>query len=312
MKALGETLFRDKTTLARTASDLGTIEAKGSEVRTWLNGLVTCDLLPRKVGEGAFGLCVGKTGKILAEVYIALVAEDDFLIGLRKAVLAPIVEHLEKYLVMEDVAIADATAKHAWLFLHGAPAESFAPAIRAAGGGLYPMDFTGTGTCAVVAPPSVVSAVRAALSSRGGDSLVWATDEDWTAFRIEHGVPWFGQDFDEQSYPQEAALERIAVSFQKGCYLGQEAVFMLQARGHVKKRLVQLAITGEAEVLKGAAITLPDGSAVGAVTSVAPVEEGKRLALGHVKFKHAKPGEAFLVSGANAVATDVVPAQQES
>jgi hypothetical protein len=311
METPAETLFRDKPTLARNAPELGTIEAAGSDVRTWLNGLVTCDLVPRKVGEGAFGLTVVKTGKILAEMYIALLAEDRFLIGVRSSVLAAVMEHFDRHLVMEDVALADASADHAWLFLHGAPARSFAPAVAAAGGKLVPLDFTGLGTCAVIAAPAKLDAVRAAISAAGGGTLLWASDDEWNAFRVERGIPWFGHDFDEQSYPQEAALERFGVSFQKGCYLGQEAVFMLQARGHVKKRLVQLAIEGAPEVAAGAPIALPDGAAVGAITSVAPAAGGRRLALGHVKYKHAKPGEAFVVAGAPAVATDMVPAPQQ-
>ena len=57
---------------------------------------------------------------------------------------------------------------------------------------------------------------------------------------IEHGLPRFGAEVDATLYPQEAALEKLAVSFSKGCYLGQEVVYMLQERGHVKRKLVPL------------------------------------------------------------------------
>lgn len=311
MEASSAALFREKATLLQPPSDLGTIEARGSEVRSWLNGLVTCDLVPAKVGQGAFGLCVGKTGKILAELYIALDAEDRFVLGLRKAALAAVMEHFDRHLVMEDVALSDVSAETAWLFVHGAAAKTFAGAVAGAGGRLFPLDFTGTGTCAVVAPAASVAAVREAVVSAGGEGLLVASEEDWNAFRVEHGVPQYGVDFDEQSYPQEAALERFGVSFNKGCYLGQEAVFMLQVRGHVKKRLVQLEAEGAASLARGAAIALPDGSSVGAVTSVAAAEGGRALALGHVKYKHAKPGEAFVVGGAKATSTDVIPAPKE-
>jgi folate-binding protein YgfZ len=311
MDAPPDTLFRGKATIAQNAPDLGTIEATGSEVRSWLNGLVTCDLVPRKIGEGAFGLCVGKTGKIIAELYIALLAEERFLIGARKATIATLLEHFDRHLVMEDVALADVSNETSWMFLHGAPAITYAGAVAEAGGRLVLLDFTGTGSCAVITPLAAVSAVRAAIDARGGDSVLWVTDDDWHAFRVERGIAWFGHDFDESSYAQEAALERFGVSFQKGCYLGQEAVFMLQVRGHVKKRLVQLAIDGAAEVAKGAAITLPEGASIGAITSVGATVEGRRLALGHVKYKHAKPGETFQVGGAAAVATDVIPAPKE-
>ena len=310
MEPTTKALFRDRSILALDAPDLGTIECQGSEVRSWLNGLVTCDLVPRKVGEGAFGLCVGKTGKIVAELYIALIAEDRFLIGARREVIPALMEHFDRHLVMEDVAISDASADHAWSFLHGEEARGFASAVTEAGGALVPLDFTGTGTCAVIASTGKKDDVRRAIDARGGDAIAWASAEDWNAFRVEHGVPWFGREFDESTYAQEAALERFGVSFTKGCYLGQEAVFMLQVRGHVKKRLVQLALDGSPAIEPGAAIALADGTSVGAVTSVA-IANGRTLALGHVKYKHAKPGEAFVVGGAPAIATDVVPAPKE-
>ena len=303
-------LLRDKSILFQDAPELGTIECQGSEVRSWLNGLVTCDLLPRKLGEGAFGLCVGKTGKILAELYIALISEERFLIGARRETIAGLMEHFDRHLVMEDVALSETSADHAWSFLHGQGAKGFAGAVSEAGGTLLPLDFTGTGTCAVIAPSARRDDVRKAIEARGDGAIAWASAEDWNTFRVEHGVPWFGREFDESTYAQEAALERFGVSFTKGCYLGQEAVFMLQVRGHVKKRLVQLAIEGSASIAPGAAIALPDGTSVGAVTSVAP-SNGRTLALGHVKYKHAKPGESFLVGGAPAVSTEVVPAPKE-
>jgi tRNA-modifying protein YgfZ len=311
MDGPADALFRGKKMVLQPPPDLGTIEAKGSEVRSWLNGLVTCDLVPVKAGEGAFGLCTGKVGKIIAELYIALDSEERFLIGLRRAALAAVLEHFDRHLVMEDVSVTDVSAEIEWLFLHGAPAKALAAEATSAGGRLFPLDFTGTGACAVIAPPAALPAVKGALVAAGGDALLVASADDWNAFRVERGIPSYGQDFDENSYPQEAALERFGVSFQKGCYLGQEAVFMLQVRGHVKKRLVQLAMDASAPAERGSAIALPDGSSVGAITSVAPPAEGRRLALGHVKYKHAKPGEAFVVGGAPAVSTEVIPAPKE-
>src|SRR5262245_47502797 len=99
MDGSADTLFRGKTTLRQPPPDLGTIEARGSEVRSWLNGLVTCDLLPVKVGQGAFGLCAAKVGKIIAELYIALDAEERFLVGLRRSALAAVLDHFEIHLV---------------------------------------------------------------------------------------------------------------------------------------------------------------------------------------------------------------------
>jgi folate-binding Fe-S cluster repair protein YgfZ len=99
-------------------------------------------------------------------------------------------------------------------------------------------------------------------------------------------------------------VEGRAVSFTKGCYLGQETVFMLQMRGHAKKRLVQLVVEGEEDIPAGAEIALPDGTAVGSITSRVKDSAGSRvIALGYVKFKHANRGVALRVVGRAAEVT---------
>ena len=66
-------------------------------------------------------------------------------------------------------------------------------------------------------------------------------------------MPRFGVDFDDKTYPQEAQLEKVAVSFDKGCYLGQEVVCMLEMRGHVKRKLVPVVLDdGRAASARGA------------------------------------------------------------
>ncbi len=241
-------------------------------MRSWLSGLVTCDLVPRKVGEGAFGLCVGKTGKILAELYVVLLEQERFLVGLRRPVLAALLEYFERHLVMEDVRARGRLGRHGLVVLARRPGHDVR-GRRDGSAAAWSRSTTGTGTCAVVAPAASAGAVRDAIVARGGDDLLVATEDDWHAFRIERGIAWFGHDFDEGSYPQGGRAGALfGVSFDKGCYLGQEAVFMLQVRGHVKKRLVQLSIEGDVE--KGAPIALPDGTRVGAITSVAPPGEG--------------------------------------
>jgi folate-binding protein YgfZ len=139
------------------------------------------------------------------------------------------------------------------------------------------------------ASPEVVACVLAAC----GPAVV-ASDEGWMRARVEHGIPERGVDFDDTNYPQEAALERDAVSFEKGCYLGQEAVFMLEKRGHVKRRLVQLQVDGA--VAAGAPIFTEEGAESGRVTS-AVERSTKNLALGYVKYKHARSGTALSVGG---------------
>ena len=118
------------------------------------------------------------------------------------------------------------------------------------------------------------------------------------AMRIERGLPRFGVDFDTTHYPQEAGLEKLAVSFDKGCYLGQEVVYMLENRGHPKRKLVPLDLEGTEAVEAGAPVTPEDGQGepIGEVRSSAlgPVR-GAPVAIAMVKWSHAKPGTKLRV-----------------
>ena len=121
----------------------------------------------------------------------------------------------------------------------------------------------------------------------------------WEALSLEEAIPRFGADFGPQTYPQEAGLERTAVSFNKGCYLGQEVICMLEMRGHVKRRLVQLAVVG-ATPEPGAAIVDGDGAHLGTVTRVGAPAAGETLALGMVKRAFSEPGTEVRIGGGTA------------
>lgn len=282
--------------LVRRADELGTLVVTGSERQSWLNGLVTCDLAPLKPGGGAYGLSVAKGGKILAEVWI-VVATDRIYVGALRDRAELLRETFERYLIMEDAEVADASADHGWILAAGPRSPELVEAGRGvAGVEAARADWTGRGGAAVVAPRGAVDEALGALAAAGG---VTTSAEAWDVLRVEQNVPRFGVDFDAENYPQEASLEDRAVSFSKGCYLGQETVFMLQMRGHAKKRLVQIEVEGEDDVPAGAEVTLAEGGAVvGAVTSRARSPRGPgMLALGYVKYKHATQGAALRVAG---------------
>ncbi|WP_044241416.1 CAF17-like 4Fe-4S cluster assembly/insertion protein YgfZ [Chondromyces apiculatus] len=274
---------------------LGTLVAGGSERQSWLNGMLTCDLSKLRSGSGAYGVSAAKNGKIQAEVWVVLGEEQVWLGALRERV--PMLQEMfEKYLIMEDVELSDGSAEMGWVFAVGPRAKDLLQAGRAAGAQAASADWTGLGGAVFVAPREAVDAVEAALLAQEG--AVRGDDAAWELLRVEQNVGRFGVDFDDQNYPQEASLEELAVSFNKGCYLGQEAVFMLQHRGHAKKRLVQVQVEGEGEVPAKSEVSLPDGTVVGVVTSQARRPEGAGvLALGYVKYKHAHPGVALKVAG---------------
>jgi len=279
---------------------LGTIRVTGKDRLTWLNGLVTCDLAPKKPGDAAYGLAVSKTGKIMDEVYV-LVGKEELWVGVRSDHAAELVSSLDRYLVMEDAEIAVADGFE-WRMVMGARAAEAVAALRAAGAGAGLVLRGGLATAIVCAPEShaaaVVSAIEAACTP-----VRLASPAGWERLRVEHGIPEYGIDFDRDNYPQEPALEKDGVSFEKGCYLGQEAVFMLEKRGHVKKRLVQLVVDGRIAV--GDAIATKDGVEIGKVTSTIATPSGS-LALGYVKYKHATAGNALLAGQSPAKVTGLL------
>lgn len=297
--------------LLQAAPELGTLVVTGADRQKWLNGMVTCELAKLGPGAGAYGLSVAKAGKILAELWIVLAA-DRILIGLRRDKAAALRDHFDRHILMEDAEVQDASGELGWVLAHGPLAGELVAVARGAGAEAAAIAWTDLGGAAVVAPVGSLEAVTSALAAHAGERGVVVTAEVFEQLRIEEGIARFGVDFDEQNYPQEASLERLAVSFQKGCYLGQETVFMLEVRGHAKKRLVQLAVSGSEDVPVGSEIALPDGGgAVGTVTSRAPGPGGGDVvALGYVKYKHAAPGVELRVAGRPARVTRA-PAPKE-
>ncbi len=281
---------------------LQTIHVTGPDRASWLNGLVTCDLAKLGPGDAAYGLLVAKNGKIQSEVYLCL-GSDRIELGVRADRAADLAATLDRYLVMEDAALEVATSS-AWMLALGPRAADVLAKARAAGvvGGLVRRAST---TAAILTAPER-AAIAAAVASDA--SIRIASDAGWQRVRVELGIPALDVDFDDASYPQEASLEGDAVSFSKGCYLGQEAVFMLEKRGHVKKRLVQLLVDGDVE--PGDAIEGPDGQEVGKVTSAAS-RPWRNLALGHVKYKHAAADTELRVRGRSAVVTSLLAIKPE-
>ena len=142
-------------------------------------------------------------------------------------------------------------------------------------------------------------------------------DEHWTAYqtlrywsqawRIDHAIAVQPFDLDDSTIPQEAFLEQDAVSFTKGCFIGQELVCRIDSRGHVNRFLRAIDILGD---VTGAARPAPgdeivvDGKVVGAITSVTP-EGARPVALGYVRREVEPPADVLLRGGAREVAARV-------
>jgi folate-binding protein YgfZ len=281
------------------SADLATLVVTGADRRTWLNGLVTCDLAPRKDGEALYGLFTAQKGRVLSDA-IFLLDGERILVAVPRLVLGELRASLDHYLIMEDAEATEGAFDVA--LLHGPRATEVLSAMQDAGARGALLDTTGLGGAIVfvdsAARAAVVAARDVALAAAGG---ALGDEASWEALRIARRVPRFGVDFDAATYPQEAGLEKRAISFNKGCYLGQEVVCMLELRGHVKRKLVGLRLGGPSAPARGADVTDAGGESVGAVTSAAVVPGEGVLALAMVKRAKAEPGAALRVGGTDAV-----------
>ncbi|HKO47458.1 MAG TPA: glycine cleavage T C-terminal barrel domain-containing protein [Polyangiaceae bacterium] len=262
----------------------GTLSVTGSEAKTWLNGLVTCDVLKVEPGCGAFGLVLNKQGKIQSEVEV-VAGPEGLLVGISPGVAERLIAALDKFLVMEDAELSDASADYLWADFHGLGAAALAEAAaKLCAGSAANIRFTSEAAATLVFERDELLELERFIERT--PALRRGTDADWEALRIAQVFGRFGVDFGEADNPHEAALDRRAVSWNKGCYLGQEVVCMQDMRGKLKRRLVALALDDNADAPPvGSPVTVGDtAEAVGELTSVArsPLT-GKVLALARVK-----------------------------
>lgn len=278
-------------------ADRSALLVRGKDRLTWLNGLVTCDLAKLGPKSGIYGLIVEKKGRIQTDLFLVPARGADVVaLAVPTALREAITSTLDHYLVMEDAELE--AADLAFWQLHGERALAVVDALEVpyAGG----LDLLGGALLAVESDRAaeLEAALAAALANVGG---AIASEEAWNALRIERGLPRFGVEVDATLYPQEASLERLAVSFDKGCYLGQEVVYMLENRGHVKRKLVPLDFEGGAPPAAGDPVTTAEGAAVGDVKSAAiGPSSGKPVAIAMVKYAQAKSGTVLRVGDRSA------------
>jgi folate-binding protein YgfZ len=279
------------------ATDRAAIVVTGKDRTTWMNGLITCDLAKRAPGQAAYGLLVEKKGRIQTDLFVVPSLDDGKLaLSLPQELRDTVHAALDHYLIMEDAELE--TPDLNFFVAHG-PLASELVSLAPFGG---VVDVLGTGGAVLATPCADGAMLEARLREKvlalGG---VVTDDATWERVRIERGLPRFGVEFDTTYYPQEASIEKLAVSFSKGCYLGQEVIYMLENRGHVKRKLVALDLEGDVAPSLGTAVTSPEGESVGEIRSATCGPLGHHVAaIALVKWAHAAKGSELnaLVCGA--------------
>jgi folate-binding protein YgfZ len=277
---------------------MGWIRVTGEDRVRWLNGMVTNAIQLLKNGEGNYNFLLTVQGRIQGDATIF--AESDALLMETAAFQVPgLMALLDRFIIMDDVELADATAGQSGLLLAGPKAVSLLAQI-----GLNVEDLEvlqnrtipwNAAQIAVLhtespliprfelwADANTISKLLEALQSAGAvpceaQSLEW--------LRILEGTPLYGTDIRDRELPQETGQTR-ALHFSKGCYLGQEIVERIRSRGNVHRTFSAFRLDGELPVA-GAPLEA-DNKQVGELTSVAAIPLPTdstivQLALGYVR-----------------------------
>jgi folate-binding protein YgfZ len=272
---------------------LRVLRVRGDDRVSWLNGQVTNDVRQIAPGASVHALAVNVRGKILAELWIADFGEE--LIVLVPESAAPgLVENLERYIIMEDVTLELTSDR--LLSLEGPASAALSGKVSDVPGARgFAWDPLGVGGFIWFGDEASLASIRQQLQAQA--PLI--SEPVHELVRLRQARPRFGADFDEHHYPQEAGLKAL-VSFQKGCYLGQEVVCTLENRGRLNRHLCLLRGAASADVVElkaGSELKLPGGGsdAAGSVTSVGwDPQLGAALALAYVRRVHAQVGASLL------------------
>jgi folate-binding protein YgfZ len=273
------------------------LRATGKDALDYLHRVTTQDLKALPPGASAYTAVLNAKGHLLADAHV-LVEADGVLLVMDAAAALAARPHLEKYVIMDDVTFEDLSAALRIVPLLG---PEVATKLGARGEGLRRISNRRRGAPALdlVVPEAQAEPLRLALLAEGFHDLSAA---DLEALRVLAGQARFGADMDATRLPMEAGLTRLAISFTKGCYTGQEVVLRATARGHLQRGLVQLALPAGAG--PGAALSAA-GQEVGAVTSAADTPEG-RVGLGYVRRAQWKEGERLATPAGEAVVRKVL------
>jgi folate-binding protein YgfZ len=293
-------------------SHRGLLQFTGPDRLSFLQGMLSNDLRSLKPFDGQSAAILTQQGKVVADVRV-LCAMNSFYLDFWENLKDKIVTHLNRYLVADEVEIADRSAEYGMISLQGPRSEALLRAL--VGQAQLPanakqhamVDIAGAAICVVredryrqpgfdlIAPLAGISGIAEKLTATSRQyGAAWVGEQAQNILRVEAGIPRYGIDFDEENLLLEVGLDD-AVSFTKGCYLGQEVVERIRSRGHVNKKLCGLFLDGQSPAAAGDVIQA-DEKAVGKITSsVASPHLRRPIALGYVVKEYWNPGTELLV-----------------
>jgi folate-binding protein YgfZ len=299
----------------------------GNDRKRFLHGQVTNTVNDLPVGQGCYAALVTAKGKLQSDLYIYQLA-DEVLLDFEPGLTATVMERLDKYIIADDVQVVDVSPQYGLLTLQGPKAPQAVLAL-----GLIPglpansLQFTShkdeqigeiyfvnhpRGTAIgfdLFVPSASLVPVAAKLwqevKALGGQVCGWEALE---TIRIEAGLPRFGADMDETNLAPEPGIEARAISYIKGCYIGQEVIARIRTYGQVAKALRGLRVTSGPLPKKGDKLLAGQKEVGYIASSVHSPALQADIALGYVRREHHAIGTQLAWRGEDRAGTvQVVP-----
>ena len=324
-------------------SNRGRILVRGTEAVQFLNGLITNDMKTLRENSWMPAAFPNVQGRLIASVRVVRLKDEGteetegtdrnvcptFLIDTEAATHERVLKTIERFTLAGDFRVTDVTSQTAMLSVQGRKAVDVVRAVLGDAAGIAPnratqlawprSDDNGaevTGSVTVIRASHtgedgfdcVVNADGAgalwdALQNDGARPVGYAALE---MLRIEAGLLRYGIDMDETNVVTEAALDD-AVSYTKGCYVGQEIIARIKYRGHVAKKLTGVMFEQAVKVAVGAVVNSAEGKEVGRVTSVTYSPHlGRTIALAYLKYDYLTPDTSVkIISGEEELSAQV-------
>jgi folate-binding protein YgfZ len=278
-------------------SSRGKIRVTGEDRARLLHAMTTNDVQALQLEGGCYLFFLNAQGRILADANLFCFA-DHLLLDIEPETRTRIYEHLDRYIIADDVLLEDQTELIATIAVEGPAASQVLSGL----GSPLPeqpcswtawetrvvarVDSTGAGGFFVFLPAPEKSDFLGRLTEAGA---VPASADDARTVRIEHGRPRYGEEITERYLVQETG-QMQSVSFSKGCYLGQEIVERVRSRAQIHRVLKRLEIDSTAAPPAGTKLKIGDSDAAEIVSAVYSPSLGKVAALAYVRTQHAEAG----------------------
>ena len=291
-------------------SSRGRILVSGSEAVLFLNGLITNDMKTLAVGSWMPATFANVQGRLLAAVRIAH-REDGFLIDTESATRETVITLLDRFTLAGDFRLRDLTDETVMFSVQGKSAsEIISRALGEEAASVERQQIVNTQFA-----DATVNIMRATHTAEDGFDLyinannrselrqsftaagaVPISNETFETLRIEAGEPLYGVDMDESNVVTETNMDD-AVSFTKGCYLGQEIIVRIKHRGHVAKKLSGMVLADATPVPRNSKIISRDGKEIGRLTSSTfSPRLDRAIALGYLKYDYLAAGTEVKVA----------------